>query len=228
MARLFRYRASLLIGLCLLLAILPAAAGAAEPGRLMDAVLAEADGSTVTLSDLVLARALSLFGLSPSPAPIGAAELDRYLDSLLALQEAERLRIEVTPELRAAAWREAAARVGGAEALAAWLREAGVEEAWARRQVESDLAVRRFIAIRFRAFVFVSEAEVSQALGAEEHGAAARGGMRERLAQDATGRALAAWLAERRAQARIRRAALPPGGYLPPFPMPPESGRTAP
>jgi len=223
MADLLRHRASFLIWLCLGLASLPAGPAAAGP---LDAVLAEAGGAVVTLGDLGLARGLSLFGLSPSPAAVTAAELERYLDGLLARQEAERLHLELPPEAREAAWREAAGRLGGGEGLSAWLTEAGIEEAWARREVEGDLAVRRFVALRFRAFVFVSEEEVAQALGGGEPPAAARAELRERLAEEAAGRALAAWLAERRGQLRIRRPLFPAEGYPPPFPMPRGGGRT--
>jgi hypothetical protein len=192
----------------------------------MDAVLADADGSVVTASDIGLARALGLFRLAPSAEPIGAGDVERYLDALLLLQETDRLRIETTAVAREAAWREAADRLGGADALVRWLHTAGIDEAWARRQVERDLLMRRLVAIRFQAFVFVSEAQLAEALGPGRHPPAERERRRADLAREAAERAVAAWLADQRFQAQLRLVPLPPEGIPVPLLMPgPAAGR---
>jgi hypothetical protein len=220
MATLLQHRSFVLIGrLVLGLAALlgPPPAGA---GTLVDAVAAEVNGEVVAASDIGLARALGLFGFSPSNDPIGPDDALRFIDALLVVQEAERLRIEGGPAEREAAWGQAADRAGGSTALAAWLREVGIAEAWARRLADRDLARRRFVEARFRAFAFVSEAQVAEALGPGDHSGAARERARAALAEEAAGRALAEWLAEARLRAEIRRPAIPPSGIPAPFPMP--------
>jgi hypothetical protein len=220
MASLLQHRPLLLIGTVLGLAILLGLPKPAHEGALVDAVAADIDGRVVAASDIALARALGVFGFSPSSDPIGPGDVERFLDALLVTQEATRLQIGGTPEDREAAWREAGDRAGGAEALAAWLREVGIAEAWARRLADEDVSRRRFIEARFRAFAFVTETQVSDALGPGEHSAEARDRAGADLVEKAASRALAEWLEEARLRARIRRVPLPPAGIPALFPVP--------
>ena len=189
-------------------------------------VLGEAAGQTVAASDVALARALGVFGLSPSAAPIGAEDVERVIGARLEVAEAERLGIAPSEAERERAWAETAERVGGPEALAAWLQDAAVEPAWARRIVEQDLARRHFVDLRFRSFVFVTEAEVTAALGLGEHAPAERERRREALREAETERRRAAWLEETRARVPVR-VQLGPGETVPPpLPMPKSAGES--
>lgn len=196
--------------------LLAPAAPAAQ--RLVDAVLAEVDGTVVTASDVALARALGLAGLAPSAAPLGPEEVERLVDARLVLLEAGRLALAVEPEAVDGAWAAATARIGGPGRLAAWLARAGVTEAWARRAVAEEALVARFVDYRFRAFVLVTEEDVDAALGPGAARDQARVETRERLLAAETGRRLAAWLEETRPRARIRR--LLAGGARVPCPLP--------
>lgn len=186
----------------------------------VDAVLAEVGGEPVTASDVGLARALGVFGLSPSVSPIGAADVERVVSARLEIAEAERLGIAPSEAERDRAWAETAARLGGPDAVAAWLADAAVELAWARRLVAQDLARRQFVDLRFRAFVFVTEAEVDAALGPGEHAPAERERQREALREAETERRRAEWLAQIPDQVPVR-LRLAPGATVPvPLPMP--------
>ena len=72
-----------------------ASAGPACAGP-VDAVVGEVGSSIVTASDIALARALGLFGFSPSETPIARADVDRYDTALVAVLEASRLGIGPT------------------------------------------------------------------------------------------------------------------------------------
>jgi hypothetical protein len=177
-------------------------------------------GQTVTASDVGLARALGVFGLAPSAAPIGTRDLEALIGARLEVAEAERVDVGVTPEEGERAWQATAARLGGAEALAAWLARAAVEPAWARRMVEQDVVRQRFVDLRFRSFVFVTEAEVLASLGPGEHPAAERERGRQRLREAETERRRAEWHEETRARVPVR-LLLGPGQTVPcPLPMP--------
>lgn len=219
MATLLQHRSRVLIGLGL--AVLLACPGPAASGAPVDAVLAEVDGTLVAASDVALSRAFGLFGFTPSAAPILAPEVERFVDILLELQEADRLRIEVPAAERDAAWADLAERRGGPGALAAWLDGLGIDMAWPRRLLESHLVHRRFLAVRFRAFTFVTEAEVADALGPGAHSPEARERARTDLAERAAEQSRASWRLAARAQARIVRTALPLEGLPCPLPMPP-------
>lgn len=192
----------------------------ASPATFVDAVLAEAGNAVVTASDIALARGLHLFGFRPSAAPIQPEDLERYEDALLVDQEAARLQIVPAKGEVDEAWEAAAVRVGGAEALTVWLDGQGIGLAWGRRMVEADLRWRRFVALRFRAFAFVSEADVNAALGPGAPTPEERERVRESLLAAATEQSLAAWLRDARGRAHIRRTAFGSGGTPAPFPMP--------
>jgi hypothetical protein len=190
--------------LVLLLCGLALAAPARAEVRFVDAVVAEVGGAVVTASDVALARALGLLGLAPAAGPLSAAEIERYVDGRLLADEAARIDVAVTDGERAEAWSAVAVRLGGESALAAWLAGAGVDASWARRTVEADLGMRRFVELRFQALAFVSEAEVSTALGPGPHSDGAREATRARLEDEAAHRRLTEWLVEARVRAAVR------------------------
>ncbi|HSD50069.1 MAG TPA: hypothetical protein VLG48_01585 [Candidatus Methylomirabilis sp.] len=191
------------------LALVAALAGAVSgPGpeasaAAVDAVLGDVNGSVITLSDVALARALGLFGFDPSDAPVGPPDLERMVDARLVERETARLEIGGAAAV-GEAWQAVAARAGGVEALVGWLEAAGVDLDWARQMVESDMWWRRFIDVRFRAFVFVADTDVSAALGTVAATPEARERMRQRLIDEVTQRDLSRWLEDARSRAQIR------------------------
>ena len=207
------------LALALLFAAVDGAGGAGpaaadERPVVIDAAIASMQGALVALSDVALARALGLFGLDPSDAAITAAAVTRYVNAQLAVREAGQLAVRVAPEDVARAWEAA----GGA-ALTARLEAAGIDPLWARRLMEEDLQLRRFVELRFQAFAFVAEPEVDEALGPGRHDETARRDARERLRDERAARALAEWTAEARGRARIR--ALADGPWPDPFSLAP-------
>jgi len=201
-------------GLALVLVAATSAPPAVAEVRFVDAVLAEVGGTLVTASDLALARALGLSGLLPSAGSIPDAEVERYLDAQLLSIEAARLAIEVSAEDVERAWQAALGR-----APAGWLEEAGIEPEWGRRLVEADLRRRRFVELRFRAFAFVTESEVSAALGPGPHDEETRRRVRERLEAEKVASELETWREEARRRTGVRR--LPAGSGGVPDPLPP-------
>jgi hypothetical protein len=205
-----------------------AAADLVRVGDLVDAVLAEVEREVVTASDVALARALGLFGLAPSPAPISAADVERLVDARLLLAEARRLGLGPEAAETEAAWAAASARAGGEARLAAWLARTGIDPGWARRLVGDDVAWRAYVDARFRAFVFVPEQDVTAALGPGPHTATARERQRDVLRARETERRLAQWQRDARARTAVR-LLLAPGATVPcPLPMPgasPGTGR---
>lgn len=195
-------------------------AGNAAEVRLVDTVLAEIGSRPVTLSDVALARALGVLGLDPSTGPITDAELAKYLDAQLAVREAAQLDIEVPAADVDRAWDKA----GGA-ALASRLAEVGVDPAWARRLLEADLRVERFIDVRFRAFAFVTDFDVDEALGPGPHDDATRARTRDRLRAQMVAQAFAAWKDDVRQRMPIHPVPGVTGPWPAPFSLGPGSGR---
>jgi hypothetical protein len=185
----------------------------------VDSILAEVGSRPVTLSDVTLARALGVLGLEPSAGPITDAEVTTYLDAQLVAREARQLDIEVPAADLDRAWEQA----GGA-ALAARLAEAGVDPAWARRQLEDDLRIDRFVEMRFAAFAFVTDFDVDEALGPGQHDQAARAATRDRLRADVIARAFAAWRQDARARTPTRPVPGVTGSWSPPFTLRPGNG----
>jgi len=206
--------------LCAVLALL-AIAGVSDAAdvRLMDSVLAEVDSRPVTLSDVALARALGVLGLEPSAGPITDTELERYLEAQLALREAGQLAVEVSSADVDRAWESA----GGA-ALAARLEAVGIEPVWARRLLEADLRVDRFVDLRFRAFAFVTEFDVDEVLGPGSHDAATRARTRERLRAAKIAEAFATWKEDVRQRISIRQLPGVTGPWPAPFSLGPGPG----
>lgn len=206
--------------LCAVLALL-AIAGVSDAAdvRLMDSVLAEVDSRPVTLSDVALARALGVLGLEPSAGPVTDTELERYLEAQLALREAGQLAVEVSSADVDRAWESA----GGA-ALAARLEAVGIEPVWARRLLEADLRVDRFVDLRFRAFAFVTEFDVDEALGPGSHDAATRARTRERLRAAKIAEAFATWKEDVRQRISIRQLPGVTGPWPAPFSLGPGPG----
>jgi hypothetical protein len=106
---------------------------------LVDLVVGAVDTAVVSASDIALARALGLFGLTPSDEPIRSADVDRYGTALIAVLEASRLGIGPTLTELDQAWAEMEARVGGAAALRAWFEATAIDAVWARRALEAHL-----------------------------------------------------------------------------------------
>jgi hypothetical protein len=159
--------------------------------------------SVITLSDIALARALGRFGFTPSDGPVGRPDVDRMVDVLLVEREAARLGMEGSAAAVEEAWQALGARAGGMEALAGWLEAAGADPAWARQVVEADVRWRRFIDVRFRAFVFVADTDVSAALGTAAATPEDRERTRQRLIDEATQRDLSRWLEDARSRAQV-------------------------
>ena len=205
-------------GWCAAAVALLAIAGTSDAAdvRVMDAVLAEVGSRPVTLSDVTLARALGVLGLEPSAGPISDAELARYLDAQLAVREAAQLDIEVSAADVDRAW-----DLSGGPGLAARLAAVGIDPAWARRLLEADLRVERFVDLRFRAFAFVTELDVDEALGPGAHDEATRARTRDRLRADKVARAFAAWKEDARQRVAIRRVPGMTGPWPPPFSLGP-------
>ena len=204
---------------------------AANPGyaatTFLDAVLAEVDGAIITASDAAIGKALGLFGLEASPASIHTADVQRLVDVWLAIAEADRLQIAPSPSDVEEAWGAAAARLGGTDVLRSWLDQAALDEAWVKRLVEADLRWRRFIEVRFRAFVFVSEEDVTKAIGPGPHTPDVREKTVNALREEITQRELAAWLAEARGRATIRITGAEGTGLPLPFALPKNTGAPA-
>lgn len=202
-----------LVGLALLAT---GTASHAADVRLADTVLAEIGSSPVMLSDVALARALRAFGLEPSSGPITDAEVAHFLDAQLAVREATQLGIDLAAADVDRAW-----QVAGGAALGARLEAVGIDPAWARRLLEADLRVERFIDLRFRAFAFVTEFDVDDALGPGDHDEAARARTRERLRADMVLRAFAAWKEDASQRVTIRRVPGVTGPWPAPFSLGP-------
>jgi hypothetical protein len=185
-----------------LLTLLGAVPAPAAP-TLADAVVATVGAATLTASDVALARALGLFGFTPGAGPIGAAEVERMIRARLVVGEAERLDVGVDEAAVDAAWRALAERWGGA--LDAWLADNAIEPGWARRALRDHLRYDRFVELRFRAFVFVLEEDVTAALGPGTHGPEARERARQRLRAQMTEGRLAEWLDEASGRVTVRR-----------------------
>ena len=211
-------RLPVLIGLVLAL-LAPGRAPAAPV--LVETVVATVGATTVTAGDVALARALGLFGHAPATGPIGASELERSVRAHLIVDEADRLGIEIDEAEVEAAWRSLAGRRGGAAALVGWLTDNAIEPAWARRLLRDHLRHERFVELRFRAFVFVLEEDVTAALGPGEHPPEARERARERLRAEMAERRLAEWLEEAARRVPVRRLLSPGEAVVLPWPTPP-------
>jgi hypothetical protein len=206
--------------LCAVLALLTTAGVSdAADVRLMDSVLAEVGSRPVMLSDVALARALGVLGLEPSAGRITDAELERYLEAQLALREATQLAVEVSSADVDRAW-----ELAGGAALAARLEAVGIEPAWARRLLEADLRVERFVDVRFRAFAFVTEFDVDEALGPGSHDEATRARTRDRLRAAKVAESFAAWKEDVRQRISIRQLPGVTGPWPAPFSLGPGPG----
>lgn len=216
MAILFRNRAGLLIGAAAL-ALTLWAPGARGAERFLDAALADVDGRFIAASDAAIARALSLFGERPSSARILRSEVDRLENAWLIDGEARQLRMGGTPQEVEAAWQEAAQRVGGVPVLEQWMRELTLDPTAVRELVQSDLRWRRYIDLRFRALVFVTDEDIDQALGRGAHSPEDRQAAADRLRQDAADHDLSQWLGDARQRSTIRSSEVPADGLPLPF-----------
>lgn len=127
----------------LVLTVMVLLAGAAPAGAArVDAVVGQVGPAAVTVSDIALARALGLFGFTPSMAPIDAADVDRYIAALGAALEAGRMGLGPTADEIEQAWTALEQHWGGAALLESWLGAVAIDTAWARRAIENDLRWR--------------------------------------------------------------------------------------
>ena len=200
-----------LVALALTLLALSGRAGAADL-RVVDEVLAEVGARPVTLSEVTLARALGVLGLEPSSGPVTDAELAKYLDAQLAVRAATQLGIEVPAADLDREWENA----GGA-ALTTRLAAVGVDADWARRLIEADLRVQRFVDLRFRAFAFVTDFDIDEALGPGPHDEATRTRTRDGLRAEMVARSFNAWREDARQRVPITRIPATPSPWPPPF-----------
>ena len=207
-------------GLAVALLLCVASAGQAAD-TFLDAVLASVDGGIVAASDVAIARTLSLFGAQPSDAPIRQKDAEQLVDSRVIDREAIQLAIGGNAQEEEEAWRAAAERIGGMPSLRAWMDMNGLAEAWIKKMVEADLRWRRFIDLRFRSFVFISDADLAEALGSGTPSAEDREKTRERLRAETITRDVSEWLTEARKRVSIRYAEFGERGVPPPFPLPP-------
>jgi len=168
-----------------------AVAAVASPVRLFDAVLAAVDGRTVAASDIALARALGMFGLTPSTGAIDRADIDRFVDGLLILEEATRVGITADPAQVDRVWATAIAGWGDEATFQRWLDAHALGQARARRFAEDEAVRARFLETRF---VEMAEDETAETDRRE-------------------------WLAATRRRAAIR--VLLPDGASAPLPFPP-------
>jgi hypothetical protein len=195
-------------------------AGAAPPAPPFDVLLAQVEARTVAASDVALARALRVFGFTPSTEPIDRSDVQRFVDALLIVEEAGRIGLSVNPADAERAWAAVAARVGSAT-LERWLKAHHIDQAWARRFVEAEVLRARFFEARFAGFVFVGDEQITGALGPGPHDEAVRERTREQIARATAEKAQTEWLVAARRLARTR-ILLPEGGTVEaPFPPPP-------
>jgi hypothetical protein len=187
---------------------------------MVDTLLAVVDSRTVAASDIALARALGTFGFTPSAAPLGRKDIDRYIDVVLVLHESERIGISVEPVETDRAWEAAVARAGGEAAVQRWLDGNAIDRDWARHAVELDVRRQKFFAERFAAFVIPSENDITKALAPGETDEAARERARESLIRAAAEKAQAEWLDDARRRARVRVLIADGAVIAPPFPAP--------
>jgi len=199
-----------------LLSGLAASAGAAPA---VDVLLAQVEVRTIAASDIALARGLGVLGFTPSTGPIEGRDVERFVDVLLILDEAGRIGVSVDQADVERAWAATVARVGSETKLERWLGAYGIDPSWARRLVEEDVLRARFFEARFAAFVFISDEEVTRALGPGQHDEATRERTREEIARSTAEKAQAEWLVAARRRANIR-LLLDGRAVEPPFPPP--------
>lgn len=189
------------------------------PAQVFDTLLAQVDSKTIASSDIALARALGIFGYEPTSAPIGRADIDRFVDILLILTEAGRIGLSVEPAQADQAWVAIAERAGGEAAFERWLGEHAIDRDWARRFVQDDLLRSKYFDERFAAFVFPEEDAVTRELGPGQHDEIERERARQKLIRAAALKAQAEWLQGARRRASIK-ILLPDASMALPFPPP--------
>jgi hypothetical protein len=186
----------------------------AEP---IDTLLAQVDARTIAASDIALARALRVFGFTPSSSPITRTDVDRFVDVLLILAEAGKIGVDAEPAAVDTAWAAAAAGAGGEAALTRWLEDKAIDRDWARLMVGEDIVKSKFLDARFAAFIFPDEETVTRELGPGQHDDDARERVRDRLIRQAAVEAQAKWLADARRRASIKILLLDGASVVPPF-----------
>lgn len=193
---------------------------AASATPLHDRLLAVVDTKTVAASDIALARGLGVLGFSPASGPIERADVERFVDVLLILDEAARMGSTADSADAEEAWARMLARVGSEATLQRWLDGHAIDRGWVRRLVEMDVLRLQFFDARFAAIVFVDDEQIDRELGPGQHDETARTHARERLTRATADRLQAEWLEAARRSATIR-LLIPDGASIPPpFPLP--------
>ncbi len=143
-------------------------AAAPSPGEEVDRLLAAVNGKVITEGDVQLARALyALFSLgkkevtaSPQEELNGLIELELVRQELesFPLERGGQGPIQADVETKMSDLREAYAEIGGMPSL---LRRLGLKEDELVSYVRLRVLIDRFLDLRFRPFVTVSEEEVA-------------------------------------------------------------------
>ncbi len=131
----------------------------------VDRVLAAVNGKIITASDLKIARDLnSLLVLGKESESTGTAEdkeLDRLVDLELIRQELENFRLapddQSSVDSEIADLKLAYAEIGG---LAALMSRLGLQEEELYNYIQLKASILRFVRLRFRPFVSVSQTEI--------------------------------------------------------------------
>jgi hypothetical protein len=150
------------------------------------------------------------------------AMLERLIDQMLLLQEAEKLprneptEEEITEHLN----QEIIARFGGNEKFVERMKKVGLEQAMLREIVRRRLEILKYVDFRFRSFVFVKPEEIEayyrntivpeagrKGIGAPELDDKLRGEIEAQLINDRVNAELDRFFDEARTQAQITRLA---------------------
>ncbi len=172
----------------------------------LDTVLAEVGGTTITASDVGLSKRLGFFGLVPSGSRIAPIEIEQFIDARLVTLEAVGLGIQATVEEVKRHWQTIEREWNGASTFDAWLEENGIGRQWVGELIAQHLSWERFIELRFRSFVFITETEVLKFLGREPADPEQFEKTREALRSEQIGIKLSEWLREARGRVRVRRS----------------------
>lgn len=141
----------------------------APSGRLVDRVAAAIEDDVVTLTDLNWFIRFRGFQLPEDPA--GREELlkevlDQLINQMVVFRESEKTPfVQVTPEDLDRFLGQYTARFAGEEGLAEELRRLGFGMAELREMLRRQLAVNKFVELRFEPFVIVLPDEIEEFYG---------------------------------------------------------------
>lgn len=140
-------------------ALVPATSTDASAAELVDRIVAIIDRDVVTLSEAEQARAIAAARSGGKVDLVDAVE--RLIESRLVEREVERFSSEPVPkELVDQAVSQVRSSFATEEDYRAMLDSTGLSEPELRSQLRRQLEVNRYLERRFRALVFVTDAEV--------------------------------------------------------------------